>query len=97
MKRILTLALCGFFSIHHAMAEDSQIPVDTAVQTTAQTPARALTPTQQWLELQRSGKAASSQAQPVSGEVMDKVRSRYIKSFEKPIPEYYEHAMPSTR
>ncbi len=89
MKSILTLALCGFFSIHHAMAEDRQ----TSVETTA----RTLTPTQQWLELQRSGKAASPQAQPVSGEVMDKVRSRYIKSFEKPIPEYYEHAMPTTR
>lgn len=93
MKSILTLALCGFFSIHHAMAEDRQ----TSVETTAKTPARTLTPTQQWLELQRSGKAASPQAQPVSGEVMDKVHSRYIKSFEKPIPEYYEHAMPTTR
>lgn len=89
MKSILTLALCGFFSIHHAMAEDRQTSVETA--------ARTLTPTQQWLELQRSGKAASPQAQPVSGEVMDKVHSRYIKSFEKPIPEYYEHAMPTTR
>lgn len=93
MKSILTLALCGFFSIHHAMAEDRQTSVETTVQTTA----RTLTPTQQWLELQRSGKAASPQAQPVSGEVMDKVHSRYIKSFEKPIPEYYEHAMPTTR
>jgi|GEM_PF-475964 hypothetical protein len=97
MKRILTLALCGFFSIHHAMAENSQAPVEPPVQTTAQTTARALAPTQQWLELQRSGKAASPQAQPVSGEVMDKVHSRYIKSFEKPIPEYYEHTMPTTR
>lgn len=93
MKSILTLALCGFFSIHHAMAEDRQTSVETTVQTTACT----LTPTQQWLELQRSGKAASPQAQPISGEVMDKVHSRYIKSFEKPIPEYYEHAMPTTR
>ncbi|MFQ6404962.1 DUF3613 domain-containing protein [Methylophilus sp. 'Pure River'] len=93
MKSILTLALYGFFSIHHAMAEDRQTSVETTVQTTA----RTLTPTQQWLELQRSGKAASPQSQPVSGEVMDKVHSRYIKSFEKPIPEYYEHAMPTTR
>ncbi|HCU83959.1 MULTISPECIES: DUF3613 domain-containing protein [unclassified Methylophilus] len=89
MKRFITLALCGFFSVTHAMAEDNQAIV--------QPPARALSPTQQWLELQRSGKAASPQAQPVSGEVMDKVHSRYIKSFEKPIPEYYEHAMPTTR
>ncbi|WP_024930503.1 DUF3613 domain-containing protein [Methylophilus sp. OH31] len=89
MKRFITLALYGFFSVTHAMAEDNQAIV--------QTPARELSPTQQWLELQRSGKAASPQAQPVSGEVMDKVHNRYIKSFEKPIPEYYEHAMPTTR
>lgn len=51
---------------------------------------RALSPAQQWLELQRSGKAASAQAQPVSGEVMDRVHKRYLKSFEHPVPAFYE-------
>lgn len=89
MKRFIMLALCVFFGITNAMAENGQ--------STVPPPERELSPTQQWLELQRSGKAASPQAQPISGEVMDKVHSRYIKSFEKPIPEYYEHAMPTTR
>lgn len=53
--------------------------------------------TQQWLELQRSGRSASSQAQPSSGEVMDRVHKRYLKSFEKPIPEFYEHDTSFTR
>jgi len=87
MKRIITLLLSGFFSASYA----------ADVQSTPPTPAPALSPTQQWLELQRSGQAASSQAQPISGEVMDKVHKRYLKSFEKPIPEYYEHEMPTTR
>lgn len=60
-------------------------------------PSRQLLPTQKWLELQRSGKSASAQAQPYSGEVMDKVHTRYLKSFEKPIPEFFEHEMRSAR
>ncbi|WP_029147341.1 DUF3613 domain-containing protein [Methylophilus sp. 5] len=89
MKRLIILMLSGFLSMHYAMAEDMPSPPST--------PARALSPTQQWLELQRSNKAASTQAQPMSGEVMDRVHKRYLKSFEKPIPEYYEHEMPTTR
>lgn len=60
-------------------------------------PSSALSPTQQWLQLQRSGKSASAQAQPYSGEVMDKVHTRYLKSFEKPIPEFFEHEMRTAR
>jgi len=89
MKHLITLMLCVFFSAYDAMAED--------VQSLPPTQVRALSPTQQWLELQRSDKAASTQAQPMSGEVMDRVHKRYLKSFEKPIPEYYEHEMPTTR
>ncbi|HWU65499.1 MAG TPA: DUF3613 domain-containing protein [Methylophilus sp.] len=50
-----------------------------------------MSPVQQWLELQRSGKSASAQPQPAPGEVMEKVHQRYLKSFEKPIPEFYTH------
>lgn len=89
MKRIIILILCGFFSMNNALADDTQI--------TPSIEAREPSPTQQWLELQRSGKSASPNAQPSSGEVMNKVHQRYLKSFEKPIPEFYKHETPVTR
>ena len=89
MKRIIIIMLCGFFSIHIAMAEEKQSsPLSNVGEAS---------PTQQWLELQRSGRYASPQSQPISGEVMDKVHQRYLKSFEKPIPESYEHESTFTR
>lgn len=88
MKRIILLMLSGVFSISSAMADDQ--PVTPAAEV------REPSPTQKWLELQRSGTAASPQSQPLSGEVMDKVHKRYLKNFEHPIPEFYEHDMPIT-
>lgn len=44
-----------------------------------------------WLELQRSGDAASPQAQPLSGPAMERVHRRYLKGFEHPQPMYYKH------
>ena len=44
-----------------------------------------------WLELQRSGDAASQQAQPLSGPAMDRAYVRYLKSFEHPQPMYFKH------
>jgi len=52
-------------------------------------------PVKSWLELQSSGKAASPQAQPLSGPAMDRVHERYLKSFSHPVPPTYEHAQPS--
>jgi hypothetical protein len=89
MKQIFFLMLSGLFYTQLVLAEET-LTIPSAE-------AHASSSTQQWLELQRSGNAASSQAQPLSGEVMDKVHQRYIKSFEKPIPEFYEHEMPATR
>lgn len=89
MRLITIIILSGLFTAGAAVADD--------VQTTPPTEARQISSTQQWLELQRSGKSASSQTQPLSGEVMDKVHKRYLKSFEKPIPEFYEHETPITR
>jgi hypothetical protein len=89
MKRIIIIMLSGFFSMHNAMADDEQSLPSSHV--------TEASPTQQWLELQRSGKSASPQAQLISGEVMDKVHKRYLKSFEKPIPEFYDHEKPVTR
>jgi hypothetical protein len=47
------------------------------------------TDTRAWTDLQKSGKAASRQPRPVPGEVADKTYERYVKSFERPIPETY--------
>ncbi|MGP1717035.1 MAG: DUF3613 domain-containing protein [Methylophilus sp.] len=96
MKPILILMLSGIFNLSAALADDVQrlpVPSVTAPQQSPSTQS----PTQQWLELQRSGKSASAQAQPFSGEVMDKVHTRYLKSFEKPIPEFFEHEMRTAR
>lgn len=87
MKRILFLVLL-VLSIGSAKAESVE---DSEPQAISPTNAQKPSPVQQWLELQRSGKAASPHAQPMSGEAMEKVHQRYLKSFEKPIPEFYEH------
>lgn len=91
MRPITIIILSGLFTAGAAVADN--------VQTTSTPPteARQISSTQQWLELQRSGKSASFQTQPLSGEAMDKVHKRYLKSFEKPIPEFYEHETPITR
>jgi hypothetical protein len=44
-----------------------------------------------WLELQRSGDAASQQPQLLSGPAMDRAYFRYLKSFEHPQPMYFKH------
>lgn len=40
-----------------------------------------------WLELQKSGSAASPVARPVPGEIADRTFKRYADSFSQPIPE----------
>lgn len=42
-----------------------------------------------WVDLQKSGKAASREQRPVPGEVAEKTYERYVKSFERQIPETY--------
>jgi hypothetical protein len=44
-----------------------------------------------WLDLQRSGEAASQQPQPLSGPAMDRAYGRYLRSFEHPQPMYFKH------
>ncbi|MEZ0209790.1 MAG: DUF3613 domain-containing protein [Methylophilus sp.] len=109
MSRLFICMLSGLLSIHISLAEEVQsLPTHATAaypsahpsssQSSGITPSiPTLLPTQQWLELQRSGKSASTQAQPYSGEVMDKVHTRYLKSFEKPIPEFFEHEMRTAR
>lgn len=59
-------------------------------------PAARELPTERWLEMQRSGQAASPQAQPLSGPAMERVHQRYLKGFEHPLPQYFEHDQPIT-
>jgi len=50
-------------------------------------PLNAENSTKAWLELQRSGRNASSNKQTLSGPVMKKVHERYIESFALPMPD----------
>lgn len=43
-----------------------------------------------WTELQISGAAASGSTEPLPGEVADRVYTRYLESFTRPIPERFE-------
>lgn len=54
----------------------------------------AQSPVKAWLELQSSGKAASTQAQPLSGPAMDRVQERYLKNFSHPVPPFFDHVQP---
>ncbi|MBE0437126.1 MAG: DUF3613 domain-containing protein [Methylomicrobium sp.] len=45
--------------------------------------------TRRWLELQRSGRAASSTRQTVSGPVAHEIHKRYVESFTHKIPEHF--------
>lgn len=46
--------------------------------------------TKSWLELQRTGKQASEHPQHIQGPVMQRSYERYLKSFERPIPERFD-------
>jgi hypothetical protein len=82
----LLLALSTLSS--QAVAEQETGSVIEAKQEKVESPVKA------WLELQSSGKAASSQPQPLSGPVMDRVQERYLKNFSHPVPPYFEHVQP---
>lgn len=89
MKPVIIFIFSVFFNINSVLSDE--------MQTILLFEAHDASPTKQWLELQRSGMSASPQDQPISGEVMDRVHRRYLKSFEKPIPEFYEHETPVKR
>ena len=82
----LLLALSTLSS--QAVAEQETGSVIEAKQEKVESPVKA------WLELQSSGEAASSQPQPLSGAVMDRVQERYLKNFTHPVPPYFEHVQP---
>lgn len=46
--------------------------------------------TKSWLELQHSGKQSSEHPQQIQGPVMQRSYERYLKSFERPIPERFD-------
>lgn len=72
----------------HARAEAEGREVASQTNTEPQSPTKA------WLELQSSGRAASPQAQPISGPVMDRTHERYLESFTHPVPPYFDHVQP---
>lgn len=47
-------------------------------------------PTREALELQRSGRAASDTARPMSGDIAERTHRRYAESFSQPIPESFK-------
>ena len=53
--------------------------------------------TQRWLDLQRSGKAASPNPQTLSGEALHQIHQRYLKNFTHEIPDHYEYEEKSTQ
>ena len=89
MKHMISLMIFGFLSLNCAMADEWS--------TTYAPDGKERSPTQQWLELQRSGKSASTHPQPLSGEAMDRVHKRYLKSFEQPIPAFDERETTSVK
>lgn len=64
--------IAAAFSAPMSMASEPVLP-----------PGEAVT---QWLDLQRSGKAASPHAQPLNGAMMTRAYERHLKTFEQPIP-----------
>lgn len=46
--------------------------------------------TRAWLDLQKSGRTASKEQRPVTGEIAEKTYDRYLKSFDYPIPEKFD-------
>lgn len=83
MIAVLLLGLGAMVPAH--AEEDAQ--QGAAQESAAQQPVVAA---RDWLELQSSGAAASSQPQPLSGAAMDKVHERYVKSFGHPLPIHFE-------
>ncbi|MFY1665144.1 DUF3613 domain-containing protein [Pseudomonas sp. Pseu.R1] len=48
------------------------------------------TPTEQWLQLQASGKAASTTPQPQAPIERDLSMQRWLNNYQHPIPEFFE-------
>jgi hypothetical protein len=60
-----------------------------ASEPTAERPQRHGAETYRWMELQKSGHAAHGAPRGIPGEVAEKVWTRYVNSFEYPIPEEF--------
>jgi len=86
LQTVMLLVL-GIVGMQASAESENEIAGDVAK-------AESLPSVKAWLELQRSGKAASEQPQPLSGPVMDQVQERYLKNFTHPVPPYFEHVQP---
>lgn len=81
MKRqmILTIGLACCVTIAHAGKTFAEAG-----------PAEAGAATRGWLALQKNPQAQSATPPQVSGEVADKTWSRYLKSYEQPVPAEFD-------
>lgn len=53
--------------------------------------------TRQWIDLQKSGEQASEHRRPMSGPVAQRSYQRYLRSFEREIPEKFERESTTNR
>lgn len=94
---LLLLAAVLWLSSAQAQTQ-APAPVPAAPETAAASTATSATPvaplqvgdaTRNLLEKQRSGALASGTARPIAGEVAQRSYERYLRSFERPIPESF--------
>ena len=89
-KSLLVMIILGFL----ATSGTTALAAEDALNTGEDSGYEIGSDTRSWLNMQREGAQASSQAQTLPGPVMDQVYQRYIKSFGHPIPDLYEeHAV----
>lgn len=75
------------------MATASAAPLPATAEAPWESPARVGDSTQRLLALQRGGQVASATPRPLPGEIAQRSRERYLKSFEYPIPERFQSSV----
>ncbi|MDA7418169.1 DUF3613 domain-containing protein [Xenophilus arseniciresistens] len=71
----------------------SEAAAPAAPEPAAAQPTEMGSATRHLLALQRSGAAASAVPRPLPGDVAQRSRERYLKSFEHPIPEHFQSSV----
>ncbi|MGB1582017.1 MAG: DUF3613 domain-containing protein, partial [Nevskiales bacterium] len=82
MKRISTLFSAALLGTMCLAASQLALAGDKAHEKVGQE-------TRNWLELQRSGSAASETQRPMSGDVAKRSYQRYVETHSQPIPESF--------
>ena len=84
---LLLMAAALWLSQAHAQARPT--PAPAAPKAAPAAPLRVGDATYSLLEKQRAGTLASDTARPIAGEVAQRSYERYLRSFERPIPESF--------